>query len=34
MSRLHRARKLLRDELADYATGYGLGGELGYAAAA
>lgn len=25
MSRLHRARKLLRDQLADYATGYGIG---------
>ena len=25
MSRLHRARKLLRDQLADYATHYGLG---------
>lgn len=24
MSRLHRARKLLREQLADYATGYGL----------
>ena len=30
MSRLHRARKLLREQLADYATHYGLG----YAAAA
>lgn len=34
MSRLHRARKLLREQLADYATGYGLGGgELECAAA-
>ena len=35
MSRLHRARKLLRDELAEFAaTDYGFGAELGYAAAA
>jgi RNA polymerase sigma-70 factor (ECF subfamily) len=33
MSRLHRARKLLREQLADYATGYGLGNELECAAA-
>ncbi|MFO7565108.1 MAG: sigma-70 family RNA polymerase sigma factor [Enhygromyxa sp.] len=25
MSRLHRARKLLREQLAEYATGYGIG---------
>lgn len=34
MSRLHRARKLLREQLADYAThygiGYGIGHGLGY----
>jgi RNA polymerase sigma-70 factor (ECF subfamily) len=35
MSRLHRARKLLRERLADYATHYGLGANAaGYAAAA
>ena len=38
MSRLHRARKLLREQLAEYATHYGLGAsgeaELGWARAA
>lgn len=29
MSRLHRARKLLREQLADYASAYGLGSGLG-----
>ena len=32
MSRLHRARKLLRDRLSGYASDYGFGGELAVAA--